>query len=135
MEAVVFGRRAALDISERIKNYEYEEKNDFCRSAIEDKYSCIDNNRKIEFQIIKDHLKELMEQNVGIIRNVDKLNYSLKYVDNKIDELENLEFDSMDYMEIYNMYQVAHSIISAALQSKISIGSNYVEEYCKSLVK
>ncbi len=76
-----------------------------------------------------------MEQNVGIIRNVDKLNYSLKYVDNKIDELENLEFDSMDYMEIYNMYQVAHSIISAALQSKISIGSNYVEEYCKSLVK
>lgn len=77
-----------------------------------------------------------MEDTAGIVRSVDKLKKVLDYINNVLYEIENCNFNDVYSMEVYNMYQVSGAIVTSILDSKASIGSNYVEEYCeRSLVR
>lgn len=129
IEAVVFGKRAAMDISENIK---CNSENDILSENI--KNSLVSDNKEksdIDFLTLRKDLKKLMEDNVGITRNIDKLQSTLEFVNKIISRIENLKLDSICAVEVYNMYEVSRIIIKSILNTRSSIGSNYIEEYSK----
>lgn len=129
IEAIVFGKRAAGDISKRI-NYDFEDN----ISTINTRNNPPNKGRQefdVDFLKLRIDLKKLMDSSVGIIRNIDKLQNALNFVDEVLFKIENLKFNSVLDAEVYNMYLVARSIIESILNTKDSIGSNYVEEYSR----
>ncbi|MFL0196643.1 L-aspartate oxidase [Clostridium sp. WILCCON 0269] len=129
MEALVFGKRTAVDISNKIKQYEYLHCEDTNEINIKTKLNI--ESIEINFSALRENLKKLMEDNAGIIRSVGKLNSVLNYINDVLSKIENYNFDDIYSIEVYNMYQVSAAIITSILNSKTSIGSNYVEEYSK----
>jgi L-aspartate oxidase len=124
LEALVFGKRAAEDISGKIS----------CREVCtlpelknEDKLD--GKNKEVDFDQFKRSLKVLMEKHAGIIRNVDDLKAALNIIEDKLSKMEASSLESVEAVETYNMYQVARSIVISILESKASIGCNYVENY------
>lgn len=129
MEALVFGKRVAVDISYEIKQY----KDLSCENMYTDKDISFEGLKadymEIDFSLLRQNLKKFMENTVGIVRSVDKLKEVLNYVSGVLFEIEKYDFKDIYSMEVYNMYQVANAIIVSVLNSKTSIGSNYVKEY------
>lgn len=136
MEAVVFGRRVAVDISNICQNYKYDGLDSFCSKNDNKvrnlKYKAKSQNFKLS--MLKKNIKNIMEKDVGIIRTVNKLEVALEALEKLMNNMESIESINEDYIEIYNMCQVSTSVILAAINSKSSIGSNYVKEYCKAFV-
>ncbi|BAH05721.1 L-aspartate oxidase [Clostridium kluyveri] len=137
MEALVFGKRAAVDISCRMKQKKYLDYEDMNKIGIKTLFNGFKTEHmKIDFSVLKENLKNFMEDTAGIVRSVDKLKKVLDYINNVLYEIENCNFSDIYSMEVYNMYQVSGAIVTSILDSKASIGSNYVEEYSeRSLVR
>jgi len=137
MEALVFGKRAAEDISCKMnydKDLNYKDIYEIDRKSSLNglKTECVDN----DFFLLRENLKNLMEDTAGIIRSVDKLKKVSNYINDALCKIENYNLSDIYSMEVYNMYQVSGVIITSILNSKASIGSNYVEEYSeRSLVQ
>lgn len=136
MEALVFGKRAAEDISNKMDTDKDEKSNDFHADAAEKKVKNrlqeIDENEIILF---KKKVKYCMDENAGIVRKLDSLEQALSTVNSIMDKIENAVCTDMkNYIELYNMCQVSRCVILSAIESRTSIGSNYVEEYCKNPV-
>jgi len=130
MEAMVFGKRAAEDILNKIKDIK-----DIDENNPEDSMfisQCKEND--MDFSKLKQDLKILMENDLGIIRRIDNIKRALKVVDEVLFKIQHINFESIEQIEVYNMYEVARSIIKATLESKTSIGSNYIEDYSKDKV-
>ena len=126
LEALVFGNRAAQDISEKIsavKKYGLPE----VKTGINLK----DGGQKLDFGELEKSLKDLMEKHAGIIRNIEDLKGILKVIEDALLKMEALDLKTVEFIEAYNMYQVAGNIVISILNSKSSIGSNYVEDYSK----
>ncbi|WP_446897520.1 L-aspartate oxidase [Clostridium sp. LBM24168] len=136
IEAIVFGKRAAEDISNRIDNIRYEKTDNLYSDVMDgkawDEFHKIDKNEILRF---KKTIKHCMDEKVGIVRNIDSLEQALSTVNSIMDKVENAVCTDMkNYIELYNMCQVSRCVILSALESRTSIGSNYVEEYCKNPV-
>lgn len=124
LEALVFGKRAAEDISEKISCGK------ICSlPELENEDTLNGKNEEVDFHGLKRSLKILMEKHAGIIRNTDDLKAALNIIEDKLSKMEASSLESVEAVETYNMYQVARSIVISILESKASIGSNYVENY------
>ncbi|OAA85500.1 L-aspartate oxidase [Clostridium ljungdahlii DSM 13528] len=124
MEALVFGKRVAEDILNKIKVIDEDNFEDSvfipqCKESY------------MDFSKLKQNLKILMENNLGIVRRIDNIKSALEVVDEVLFKFQYINFKSIEQVEVYNMYEVARSIIMATLESKTSIGSNYIEDYSK----
>lgn len=124
MEALVFGKRAAEDILNKVKVIDEDNFEDSvfipqCKESY------------MDFSKLKQNLKILMENNLGIVRRIDNIKSALEVVDEVLFKFQYINFKSIEQVEVYNMYEVARSIIMATLESKTSIGSNYIEDYSK----
>ncbi|WP_123053404.1 L-aspartate oxidase [Clostridium sp. JN-1] len=122
VEAVVFGKRIANDIKYRIKDI-YEHANENINFEVEEK--------SFNFSKLKNDLKTIMENNVGIVRTIDNVKFASKAVNEVLCKLENMNFRDLEGVEVYNMYEAAKSVIDAVLESHSSLGSNYIEDYSK----
>lgn len=125
MEAVVFGKRIANDIKYRIKD-------------IKNIHEHVSGNINFEFEEgnfsllkLKNDLKVIMENNVGIVRTVENVKFASRVVREVLSKLENMNFRNVEGVEVYNMYEVSKNIIDAVLESDSSLGSNYIEDYSK----
>lgn len=132
MEALVFGKRAAMDISYRITQKKYLDYEDINNISIRSSFNGVKSEHtKFDFSTLRGNLKNFMEDTAGIVRSVDKLKKVLKYINSVLYEIDNCNFNDVYSMEVYNMYQVSGAIVKSILDSKASIGSNYVQEYSK----
>ena len=117
LEAVVFGHRTAIDIENR-KDLKPVNK-DFSYNAERCKM-CIDSDS------LKKELRDIMLENVGIIRTPEKMLHAESFVNNAISKIDNAQLMNSNDYEAVNMYEVAKSIIEDAINNKESIGSHYV---------
>jgi L-aspartate oxidase len=94
------------------------------------RYKGIDGEEKVNFNKLKEELREIMWQYVGIIRNEKKLNYAKE----EIARIE-AEFSYTDRCptkegyELRNLITVAKLVIDFALNRKESRGGHYREDY------
>ncbi|NLU09038.1 L-aspartate oxidase [uncultured Clostridium sp.] len=126
LEALVFGNRAAQDISEKISGGEK-----YGLPEVKTGINLKDGGQKLDFGELEKSLKDLMEKHAGIIRNIEDLKGILKVIEDALLKMEALDLKTVESIEAYNMYQVAGNIVISILNSKSSIGSNYVEDYSK----
>ncbi|MEY8000945.1 L-aspartate oxidase [Clostridium sp. Mt-5] len=126
LEALVFGKRAAEDISEKISCGRM-----YILPELKNEDSLNEKNKEVDFHELKRSLKVLMEKHAGIIRNIDDLKAALNIIEDRLSKLETLSLKSVEAVETYNMYQIARNIVISILKSRTSIGSNYVENYSK----
>ena len=96
------------------------------------KYADSENESSEDFDIkaLKDKVKNIMWNNVGIIRTESSLLTALSEI-NKIDEIfvSKDKCASLDEYELRNMLLVAKCIINAALSRKESIGAHYRADF------
>lgn len=111
-------------------------KEDFCENdtnilKIIQKY---DNKKNIKTDLqkeekIRKELKLLMWNNVGIIKNEQKLSEALKKVQEFSKEFSENIFNTIQEYELKNMLLISELIIKSALSRKESRGSHYREDY------
>lgn len=118
LEAVVFGHRTALDIENR-NDLSTNSSRDYSYNAERCKM-CIDSDS------LKKDLRNIMHDDVGIVRTPEKMSHASQFINNVISKIENAQLINLNDFETVNMYEVAESVIDAAIKNKKSIGSHYV---------
>ncbi|WP_026487023.1 L-aspartate oxidase [Caldanaerobius polysaccharolyticus] len=120
LEGVVFGRRVAQDIKNR---------SDACagENVADVEFKSYKEYRPFDPSAMKGDLRELMLSKVGIVRNEKDLKEALDCVNERLEFLDRAALDTVDKMEVANMYLVARFIIEGALKNKRSVGSHYVQ--------
>ncbi|SNT01737.1 L-aspartate oxidase [Anaerovirgula multivorans] len=124
LEGIVFGNRVANAINQFIPNYK---KEDSVFSHYNNPKKPIDQKETpIEIHFLRKDLKNIMQQQVCIVRSKAELENALEAIKEIKDQLMKYREDNMDYYELNNMVTVAMLIIKAALKRKKSIGSHYL---------
>lgn len=122
LEAVVFARRAAQDVGERIGAIDYGAIGEFPVERHE---------RPVSAQLVDDlttQLRSVMWKHVGIVRTDERLALALDEVREIQAQAETLYADgrlSVALLELRNMAQVAELIVLSARSRKESRGLNY----------
>lgn len=129
MEALVFGERTAVSISNKAEDLKVSNEGQFQKNSFNN--ITYDVNESVDFNCIKRRIKDTMEKNAGIIRRVDKLKFALDDLKSIEKSLSRIKKISLEYIEAYNMCLVSDGVVSYALESRKSVGSNYVVEYSK----
>lgn len=129
LEGLVFGKRAALNAINYVKESNYAKLNN---SYDESKFFS-DNKQKLtndEIKNFKQTLKTIMWENVGIIRNGQELNNAIEQlteISKKISENPS----TFEESELSNMLTISILITKAALDRKESRGAHYRTDYPK----
>ncbi len=125
LEGVVFGKRAALDaikyknetnLDPSILNYE-EKGQDAPKNA-----------KKPDVARLKNKIKNIMWDNVGIIRNGNSLSKAKKEIEEILKELD-INTTNVEEAEVLNMAIISHLITRAALDRTESRGAHFREDY------
>jgi L-aspartate oxidase len=121
LECLVFGRRAAIHIS-----------NHFKRGSISE-YIKIQGAKGTKpcptdetIAKIVQRLKCLMTEKVGAIRNTNELSAAVSEIESLISEFNNCIFTTQYQYDIINRLNTSYLIASAALARKDSMGSHYI---------
>ena len=128
LDGLVFGYRASYDALEIKKELAYLPE-DFLKAWLA-KQVVISKEQKVESLVIKQKIRKLMWQNVGIIRNQTGLQKAL-------DEFEKmsyiLDFSTLEeeFLEVQNMLIIAKLITFFALARKESRGAHYRSDFPK----
>lgn len=117
LEGLVFGRRAAFDINNCIKDYTFK-KLDFIN--ITDKKDPI-----VDIESIQTDIKNTMEKYAGIIRTESEMSEALLKINNYMELFEQNKVKTQIEMETINMICVASQILKSAINRKESLGSHY----------
>lgn len=84
--------------------------------------------RKYTFNSIREEVRELMIQNLGVIREREKMEYTLKILTERLSDLESIKVNTYNYYRTLNIVTVAYLITKAALARKHSLGCHFVLE-------
>lgn len=125
LEAVVFGKR----IGEYIKKYQISKIKDRSgKLKIKNIKLNFSQKEKKQITIIKNMVKKVMWENVGIIRKRRELLDALKIFKEYKKQLEELKIRkiSFELIEISNLTEVATVITEAALNRPKSLGAHYI---------
>lgn len=121
LECLVFGRRAARHINETSRDTsssltELEIKN----TGTDKSFS----HRDID--ALREKLRTTMSKFVGAIRTPSGLAQAKEIVGDIFAKIENIRIYNTDEYELYNMCQVALTVINSAIDRKESIGAHYI---------
>lgn len=125
LEAVVFGKR----IGEYIKKYQISKiKDQSGKLKIKNIKINFSQKEKKQITIIKNMVKKVMWENVGIIRKRRELSDALKIFKGYKKQIEELKTRkvSFELIEISNLTEVAIAITEAALNRSKSLGAHYI---------
>ncbi|MFT9494250.1 L-aspartate oxidase [Anaerosolibacter sp.] len=124
LEGLVFGKRVAEDINEKLKQYKPKEAVSIgWMGKGEEKAKA-----KEELSVLKNRLKDTMDRHVSIIRTEKGLKQAQKEVNKMKEVLEENRENSIPYYELKNMITVALLIIEDALKRKESLGGHYRQD-------
>ncbi|MDR0839572.1 MAG: L-aspartate oxidase [Oscillospiraceae bacterium] len=118
LECLVFGRRAAEDISRN--------------PAVEPGSAVLPalpsrEDSGLDFGAVRRRIQELMSEYGYVIRTTTGLTYALGEVRAALAALEKCAPRDVDYLETLNVAMVAEAILTAALARPESVGSHYME--------
>jgi L-aspartate oxidase len=119
LECLVFGRRAALDISAADRTGK-------SRTAVLPKLD-VRSAPTRSLTEIRREIQNLMSEYGYVIRTIKGLRYALGEITKLKATLEGEYEPSNEYLETRNIATVAVAILEAALNRPVSIGSHYVE--------
>lgn len=117
LEGLVFGRRSAEDINNRIRSIEFEELHINSNSK--------NSGKPVDAAKIRSEIKTLMDAHAGIEKNGPDMERVLQRVDRIIGSLEDAELESVKAMETLNMAYIASLILKSAIARKKNCGSHY----------
>ena len=121
LECLVFGRRAAQDISERLKN-----RTDTVRPRLP--ATAVRPLLDADFQALRDEIQSLMNDYCFVSRTVSGMERALSRIREIQLFLEAGYAPGREYPETLNIATVASSILEAALARKESVGAHYRED-------
>ncbi|MEL4105870.1 L-aspartate oxidase [Oscillospiraceae bacterium WX1] len=121
LECLVFGRRAAEDISRHLKTGSPAAKVSLPVIPIRQKST-------LDYAALRQKIKDIMNENGYVIRHEEGLQDAIEKVEYILSKLEDVFDASSLYLETLNMATVALAILKAALQRTDSIGSHYRED-------
>jgi len=119
LECLVFGRRSATSVNDKISEGS-------ARIPSIPAYKCLKSDINITEE--KNNLKGIMIKYGGIVRAGKYLKEGLAKVEAILKKLEELEYNSVQMMELYNMAVVSKNILEAAEKRKESVGAHYRED-------
>lgn len=86
------------------------------------------NGSSEDLDAMRTEIRGLMTRKGGIIRNASGMTEALARVDEMAGQLENCPLTTPKAVETFNMAQVAHAVLTAALLRKHSIGAHYRDD-------
>ena len=128
LECLVFGRRAAQHINNRSQLVNSIAFTSEGVGAIPLSSLPIRPRSRLDYGLLKNTIKQLMDDYCHVIRNMTGLQYALGRVNDIYTSLESVYNDSTEYLETLNIATVSKAILEAALQRPASIGSHWMEE-------
>lgn len=121
LECLVFGRRAAEKINERLGCGEEAEPVQV-PEIIKRPMGTID------LQQMRQDIQQLMNEYGGVCRNREGLEYALGQMESFLKTLQSCHQPGLDYIEVLNIATIACAILKAALLREESVGAHYREE-------
>ena len=119
LECLVFGRRAAREISETLNIGQ-------CRQAKLPELP-IRERARLDYVALRHELQQLMDTYCRVVRNEEGLEYALGRAIAMRDSLRNVFEDCKDYFEMLNLTTTAVEVLKAALARRESVGAHYRE--------
>ena len=120
LECLVFGRRSAKSINERIANRET------TRCAAPE--TAVRTRKPGNLTAVKLEIRRLMDENCFVLRRKEGINKALRRMTEIKADLEDSYSDDREYMETLNMATVAEAVLKAASLRDVSVGVHYLEE-------
>ncbi|MBR6259629.1 MAG: L-aspartate oxidase [Oscillospiraceae bacterium] len=120
LECLVFGRRAATDISYDI--HKHPSRPDAVLPVLESREKA-----HLDFAAIRTEVQALMTEYAAVIRTEEGLTKASGRVKELLGQLESVFEPGKDYAEALNVLFIADSILDAALLRKESVGAHYRE--------
>ena len=125
LECLVFGRRCARHINaSRVKARSSDLEKKLAQEIGSVETVALS---KEQISAYKREIKNIMSDDFGAMRNAEDMQSAKHEIERIISECENMECDTQDAMELYNMMEVAHRVAIAALARKTSVGAHYIE--------
>ncbi|SHH47908.1 L-aspartate oxidase [Sporobacter termitidis DSM 10068] len=121
LECLVFGRRAAEDISRALEQPASGEKPVLPHVQTRPKAA-------LDYTALRQRIKDLMSEYGYVMRNAEGLRYAIGEVTEILRQVEAVYDDAVVYLETLNIATVALAILTAALNRPESIGSHYRED-------
>ena len=122
LECLVFGRRAATDISYDIH------KHPDIPDAVMPEASVRERADDIDFAAVRSEVQSLMTENAAVIRTEAGLTKASRRVKELRSQIEAVFRPFREYTETLNILLIADAILDAALARKESVGAHYRED-------
>jgi len=124
LEGLVFGRRIGREIE---KNLEDIKKCSGIKPSI--RYYKERKKKELDAVRLKEELQRIMQQNVGIIRSRESLNYAMESILKMNEELSDAELFNNQLMELKNMLLLSSNVVKAALLREESRGAHFRSDF------
>ncbi len=123
LECLVFGRRAAIHINENFRPV-----TEPSLEALENK---IEEPEKISREKLlrdKKNMKDTMSRYLGAVRRTDGMKKAYAIVNALYAEYDSVLCDTMEKMELINMFEISNKVIEQAMARGESVGAHYIEK-------
>jgi L-aspartate oxidase len=121
LECLVFGRRAANDISGRLaQTSEARESN---LPEVKRKSAA-----ELDFAALREEIQHLMSDYCGVLRNKTGLQKAQRRIREITSALESGFASGRAYIETLNLLSIASAVLAAALGREKSVGAHYRED-------
>ena len=121
LECLVFGRRTAMRINADF-NCDKKSKD----VSFNDLDIPVKPYSNLDYEEMRNEIKQLMNDNCGVIRKKSGLKKALNHVSEIYEKLDVIFDDSIEYLEALNIATVAKEILTAAYHRSESVGSHYI---------
>ena len=117
LEGLVFGRRSAGDINNRMHKLKFEE--------VHISNTSKNSGKPVDAVKIRNEIKTQMDAHAGIERNGPDMEGSLSRINSIISSLEEADIRTVSAMETLNIAYIASLILKSAIARKTNCGSHY----------
>jgi L-aspartate oxidase len=125
LEGLVFGKRIALEANRRVLNKQGRK----AKALPVIKHECLFTEPMKDAGALKLSLRKLMTENVGIIRNEEKLREALQHIAEIKDRIQGKAYTDIEHWELVNMLTLSELVVKSALMRKESRGAHYRTDY------